>query len=186
MVQSGQAAKAIKKATDAKPKASAKKLAKDAAVNVAMVVGPGKFLKGAQIAKAGAAAVRGAGAAKKLTATEKAMVKDIKNFAKGTKPGTVSKMLDKLPLEERRAYSQALRKAVPDKKKAAVYKPTKQAKPLKSVKRTTDPINRNAQTDAILEQQYAKSIKATKAMGGDPKKVRVTMNGRTIDFNGIR
>ena len=147
------------------------------------IITPGSVVRG--VAKV-AAKVAGKQTAKKLTATEKAMVKDIKNFAKGTKPGTVSKMLDKLPLEERRAYSQALRKAVPDKKKAAVYKPTKQAKPLKSVKRTTDPINKNAQTDAILEQQYAKSIKATKAMGGDPKKVRVTMNGRTIDFNGIR
>jgi hypothetical protein len=186
MAQSGQSAKAIKKATDAKPKASVKKLVKDAVVNTAMVVGPGKFLKGAQIAKAGIAAARGTGAAKKITAAEKTMVKDIKNFAKKTKPGTVSKMLDKLPLEEKRAYSQALRKSIPDKKKAAVYKPTKQAKPLKSVKRTTEPINKNSRTDAILEEQYAKAVKATKSIGGDPKKVKLTYNGRTIDYNGIK
>jgi hypothetical protein len=186
MAQSGQSAKAIKKATDAKPKASVKKLVKDAAINTAMVVGPGKFLKGAQIAKAGIAAARGTGAAKKLTTAEKAMVKDVKSVAKNAKPGSVQKMMDKLPLEQKRAYSQALRKAIPDSKKAAVYKPTKQAKPLKSVKRTTEPINRNSQTDAILEQLYAKSLKATKITGGDPKKVKVTYNGRTIDYNGIK
>ena len=45
MVQSGQAAKSIKKKTDAMPKASTKKLLKDAALNAAMFVGPGKFLK---------------------------------------------------------------------------------------------------------------------------------------------
>jgi hypothetical protein len=194
MAQSGQSAKAIKKATDAKPKASVKKLVKDAAINTAMVVGPGKFLKGAQIAKAGIAAARGTGAAKKLTTAEKAMVKDVKSVAKNAKPGSVQKMMDKLPLEQKRAYSQALRKAIPDSKKAAVYKPTKQAKPLKSVKRTTEPINKrttepikkSSRTDAILEQQYAKAVKATKAVGGDPKKVKLTYNGRTIDYNGIR
>ena len=147
------------------------------------VITPGSIVRG--VAKV-AAKVSGKQTAKKLTTAEKARVKDVKVIAKGTKPGTVSKMLDKLPLEEKRAYSQALRKAIPDKKKAAIYKTVKQAKPSKVVKRTTDPINKNAQTDAILEQQYAKSIKATKAMGGDPKKVRVTMNGRTIDFNGIK
>jgi hypothetical protein len=186
MAQSGQAAKAIKKTTDAKPKASVKKLVKDAAVNTAMVVGPGKFLKGAKIASAGIAAARGASAAKTLTPAQKAMVKEVKYVAKNAKSGSVQKMLDKLPLKEKRAYSEALRKSIPDSKKAAVYKPTKQAKPLKSVKRTTEPINRYSETDSILEQLYAKSLKATKITGGDPKKVKVTYNGRTIDYNGIR
>jgi hypothetical protein len=147
------------------------------------IITPGSVVRG--VAKV-AAKVAGKQTAKKLTTAEKARVKDVKVIAKGTKPGTVSKMLDKLPLEEKRAYSQALRKAVPDKKKAAIYKTVKQAKPSKVVKRTTDPINKNAQTDAILEQQYAKSIKATKAMGGNPKSVKITYNGRTIDFNGIK
>jgi hypothetical protein len=147
------------------------------------IITPSSVVRG--VAKV-AAKVAGKQTAKKLTTAEKAMVKDVKSVAKNAKPGSVSKMLDKLPLEERRAYSQALRKAVPDKKKAAIYNKTKQAKPIKSVKRTTDPINRNAQTDAILEQLYAKSLKATKATGGDPKKIKVTYNGRTIDFNGIK
>ena len=58
MAQSGQAAKSIKKKTDAMPKATAKKLLKDAAVNAAMFVGPGKFLKGAKIIEEGVAAAR--------------------------------------------------------------------------------------------------------------------------------
>jgi hypothetical protein len=49
MVQSGQAAKSIKKKTDAMPKASTKKLLKDAALNAAMFVGPGKFLKAGKV-----------------------------------------------------------------------------------------------------------------------------------------
>ena len=147
------------------------------------IITPGSVVRG--VAKV-AAKVAEKQTAKKLTTAEKARVKDVKVIAKGTKPGTVSKMLDKLPLEEKRAYSQALRKAIPDKKKAAIYKTVKQAKPSKVVKRTTDPINKNAQTDAILEQQYARSIKATKAMGGNPKSVKITYNGRTIDFNGIK
>jgi len=147
------------------------------------IITPGSVVRG--VAKV-AAKVAGKQTAKKLTTAEKAMVKDVKSVAKNAKPGSVQKMMDKLPLEQKRAYSQALRKAVPDKKKAAIYKTVKQAKPSKVVKRTTDPINKNAQTDAILEQQYAKSVKIAKAMGSNPKKVRLTMNGRTIDFNGIK
>ena len=56
MAQTGQAAKSIKKKTDAMPKATAKKLLKDAAVNAAMFVGPGKFLKGAKVVKEGVVA----------------------------------------------------------------------------------------------------------------------------------
>ena len=58
MVQSGQAAKAIKKKTDAEPKVSTKKLIKDAALTAAMLVGPGKFLKGAKIAEEGVKVAR--------------------------------------------------------------------------------------------------------------------------------
>ena len=147
------------------------------------VITPGSVVRG--VAKV-AAKVAGKQTAKKLTTAEKAMVKDVKYVAKNAKPGSVSKMLDKLPLEGKRAYSQALRKAVPDKKKAAIYKTVKQAKPSKVVKRTTDPINKNSKTDAILQEQYAKAVKATKAIGGDPKKVKLTYNGKTIDYNGIR
>lgn len=47
MVRTGQAARRIKKETDAKPKVGAKKLIKNVALNAAMIVGPGKFVKGA-------------------------------------------------------------------------------------------------------------------------------------------
>jgi len=155
------------------------------------IISPGSVVRGVakvagKVAGKQVAKKVAANAGKKLTPAEKSRVKDVKTIVKGTKPGSLQKMMDKLPLEEKRSYSQALRKAVPDKKKASVYNKTKQAKPLKSVKKTTDPINKNAQTDAILEEQYAKSLKATKAMGGDPKSVKVTYNGRTIDHKGIR
>jgi hypothetical protein len=53
MIRTGQAAKAIKKKTDAKPKVGGKKLAKDAVANAAMIIGPGKFLKAGSIVKKG-------------------------------------------------------------------------------------------------------------------------------------
>lgn len=56
MVQSGQAAKAIKKKTDAMPKAGAKKLLKDAALTAVTFAGPGKFTKGAKVVKEGVVA----------------------------------------------------------------------------------------------------------------------------------
>jgi len=121
---------------------------------------------------------------KNLTTAEKAIVASVKKIAKTGKPGDVQKALDKLSLAERRTYSQALKKAVPKSNK--IVKPTKQATPLKSFNRKTEPINKNSETDFHLEQAYAKSLKATKAMGGDIKKVKVTYNGRTIDYNGIK
>jgi hypothetical protein len=51
MVRTGQAAKRIKKESDAKPKVGFKKIAKDAALNAAMIVGPGKFVKGGRVIK---------------------------------------------------------------------------------------------------------------------------------------
>lgn len=72
------------------------------------------------------------------------------------------------------------------KRVAATYTPTKKAVPAKVVKKTTPPIYKNSKTDAILQEQYAKAVKATKAIGGDPKKVKLTYNGKTIDYNGIR
>jgi hypothetical protein len=53
MIRTGQAAKAIKKKADAKPKVGGKKLAKDAVANAAMIIGPGKFLKAGSIVKKG-------------------------------------------------------------------------------------------------------------------------------------
>jgi hypothetical protein len=77
-------------------------------------------------------------------------------------------------------------KAASTKRIPAAYTKTKQAKPIKVVNRTTPPIYKNSKTDAILEEQYAKAVKATKAIGGDPKKVKLTYNGKTIDYNGIK
>jgi hypothetical protein len=77
------------------------------------------------------------------------------------------------------------KKAV-EKRIPATYTKTKQAKPIKVVNKTTPPIYKHAETDSILEQLFAKSLKATKATGGDPKKIKVTYNGRTIDYKGIR
>jgi beta-lactam-binding protein with PASTA domain len=80
----------------------------------------------------------------------------------------------------------AATKATAKKRVAATYTPTKKAVPAKVVKKTTPPIYKNSQADALLEQQYAKVLKITKARGGDPKKVSVTIDGRTIDYKGIR
>jgi hypothetical protein len=85
-----------------------------------------------------------------------------------------------------RGVAKAAAKATVKKRIPATYTPTKKAVPVKVVNKTTPPINKNAQTDAILEELFAKSLKATKATGGDPKKIKVTYNGRTIDYKGIR
>jgi hypothetical protein len=77
-------------------------------------------------------------------------------------------------------------KATTKKRVPAAYTPTKKAVPAKVVKKTTPPIYKHAQTDAILEQQWAKSIKAAEKMGMDIKKMKITIDGRTIDYKGIR
>jgi hypothetical protein len=82
--------------------------------------------------------------------------------------------------------AKAAAKATAKKRVPAAYTKTKQAVPVKVVKKTTPPIYKNSKTDAILQEQYAKAVKATKAIGGDPKKVKLTYNGKTIDYNGIR
>ena len=56
MAQTGQTARRIKKVTDAMPKVGTKKLVKDAALNAIMLAGPGKFFKGAKVAKQGVVA----------------------------------------------------------------------------------------------------------------------------------
>lgn len=93
------------------------------------VISPGAVVRGVakvagKVAGKQVAKKIAANAGKKLTAAEKTKVKDVKYVAKNAKPGSVQKMMDKLPLEEKRAYSEALRKAIPAKKKAAVYKKT--------------------------------------------------------------
>jgi hypothetical protein len=85
-----------------------------------------------------------------------------------------------------KAVTTAAKTAKTAKRIPATYTPTKKAVPVKVVNKTTPPIYKHAETDAILEQLFAKSLKATKATGGDPKKIKVTYNGRTIDYKGIR
>lgn len=58
MAQTGQAAKAVKKKADTLPKVSAQKLLKDAAINTAMIIGPGKFLKAGKIVSKGAQVIK--------------------------------------------------------------------------------------------------------------------------------
>jgi hypothetical protein len=93
------------------------------------IINPGSVVRGVakvagKVAGKQVAKKVAANAGKKLTPAEKARVKDVKTIVKGTKPGSLQKMMDKLPLEEKRAYSEALRKSIPAKKKAAVYKKT--------------------------------------------------------------
>jgi hypothetical protein len=102
------------------------------------------------------------------------------------KPGNVKKGEVITPGAVVRGVAKAAAKVTAKKRVPATYTPTKKAVPVKVVNKTTPPINKNAQTDAILEQLFAKSLKATKATGGDPKKIKVTYNGRTIDYKGIR
>ena len=102
------------------------------------------------------------------------------------KPGNVKKGEIITPGAVVRGVAKAAAKVTAKKRIPATYTPTKKAVPVKVVNKTTPPINKNAQTDAILEELFAKSLKATKATGGDPKKIKVTYNGRTIDYKGIR
>jgi hypothetical protein len=102
------------------------------------------------------------------------------------KPGNVKKGEIITPGAVVRGVAKAAAKVTAKKRIPATYTPTKKAVPAKVVKKTTPPIYKHAETDAILEQLFAKSLKATKATGGDPKKIKVTYNGRTIDYKGIR
>jgi hypothetical protein len=80
----------------------------------------------------------------------------------------------------------AATKATAKKRIPATYTPTKKAVPAKVVKKTTPPIDKNAQTDFLLEQQWAKSVKAAEKTGMDIKKMKITIGNRTIDHKGIR
>ena len=68
----------------------------------------------------------------------------------------------------------------------AAYAQTKRAKPLRTVTGKAQPILKTKEIDDRLKAAFEKSLKATKAIGGDPKKVSVTYKGRTIDYKGIR
>jgi hypothetical protein len=98
MIQSGQAAKAIKKKTDAMPKVGAKKLLKDAALTAVMFAGPGKFLKAGKIinkaaqiinkdAKVVSATKKSAAIKKKMDAVDAADAKALQNVAAQVKAG---------------------------------------------------------------------------------------------------
>jgi hypothetical protein len=68
----------------------------------------------------------------------------------------------------------------------AAYAQTKIAKPLRTVTGKAQPIRKTKEIDDRLKAAFEKSLRATKVMGGDPKKVKVTYNGRTMDYKGIR
>ena len=82
MVQTGQAARRIKKETDAKPKVGAKKLIKDAALNAIMFAGPGKFVKGAKVIEAGIAAKKAQASSKTFNVVRR----NIRKAASDSKP----------------------------------------------------------------------------------------------------
>lgn len=75
-----------------------------------------------RVAKTATTAAKAAARIQKLSAAEKAMVKDVKYVAKNAKPGSVQKAMDKMSPAEKRAYSDALRKAAGNK--TGIYKKT--------------------------------------------------------------
>jgi len=93
MVQSGQAAKASKKAADAKPKVTAGKLLKDAALTAAMFAGPGKFIKGGQIVSKGVKTLTNVEKSKKKYELKASLVK--KAIAKKNAPKAVEEVSKK-------------------------------------------------------------------------------------------
>jgi hypothetical protein len=80
-------------------------------------------------AKTATTAVKAAARIQKLSAAEKAMVKDVKYVAKNAKPGSVQKAMDTMTPKQKRAYSEALTKAAGNK--TGIYKKT----PLEPAKR---------------------------------------------------
>lgn len=77
MVQSGQAARAAKKAADAKPKVSNKKILKDATANAAMLIGPGKFLKAGKIVSKGVEIVKGTSKASRIAKDKQIIARSV-------------------------------------------------------------------------------------------------------------
>lgn len=102
------------------------KAAKIIAGAAATAVGPGKVVKGLQVASK---AIKTAQAVKKLAPEEKYAVKFVKDIAKKGKPGDLQKTMDSMPQKTKEQFGQALRKSTVNK--SEVYKPTKQATPSK-------------------------------------------------------
>ena len=122
----------------------------------------------------------------KVKATSKAEQARTRNLVMGIASATPVGRVAKTAATAAKAAAKVAGKKTVEKRIPATYTKTKQAKPIKVVNKTTPPIYKHAETDSILEQLFAKSLKATKATGGDPKKIKVTYNGRTIDYKGIR
>jgi hypothetical protein len=102
------------------------------------------------------------------------------------KPGNVKKGEVITPGAVVRGVAKAAAKVAGKKRVAATYTPTKKAVPAKVVKKTTPPIVKQPSLENLLKENYAKALKITKARGGDPKSVSVTIDGKTIDYKGIR
>ncbi len=117
-------------------------------------------------------------------AATKSLKKATKNASKivgkdVSKPGTLEKMSQGMTQAEKRALSNKLEKANVAGKKG-VGLAGKQAKD--GVKKVTKP---GSDIDAAhLAAAYAKSVKASKAAGLDPTKVKVTYKGKTMGYKG--
>jgi hypothetical protein len=115
---------------------------------------------------------------------EKSLAKATKNASKivgkdVSKPGTLEKLSQSMTQSEKAALSAKLKKAnVVGKKGVGIA--GKQAKD--GVKKVTKP---GVDIDAAhLAAAYAKSVKASKAAGLDPTKVKVTYKGKTMGYKG--
>jgi len=124
----------------AKSKVDLGKIVKDAAVNTAMVIGPGKLLKGAKVAATAAKTVgkiiktEKAMKSTKLTKNEKDFVRLVKKVQRTEKTGNTTRMLSGDTPAGRKQASDILRKAGGNR--SAVYKPTKKADPLYTVRQS--------------------------------------------------
>ena len=117
-----------------------------------------------------AAKVAGKGLAKATARASKIVGKDV------SKPGTLEKLSQGMTQAEKRALAAKLKEANVKGKKGLHAQPT-QAK--MTIKKS------QAEIDAArLAAAYAKSVKASKAAGLDPNKVRVTYKGKSMGYKG--
>jgi hypothetical protein len=96
-----------------------------------------------------------------------------------SKPGTLEKLSKGMTQSEKRALAEKLRKANVKNKPGLNAKPTQAKDGVVKVGKT------QAEIDAKhLAAAYAKSVKASKAAGLDPSKVKVTYKGNTMGYKG--
>lgn len=135
------------------------------------IISPGKVV--AKVAAKVAAKTATKSLAKATKNASKIVGKDV------SKPGTLEKMSQGMTEKEKLALASKLKQANVKNKPGLNAKPT-QAKDL-VVKQTKKNIDIDA---AHLAAAYAKSLKASKAAGLDPTKVRVTYKGKSMGYKG--